>query len=272
MLEKPILNDEEEVQALQENGQVAMSISGKPIRDFPFLPRYIATNAPAWLLEYWFRTDSRLKYNDILMRMAIPLEKWPSMVSYINTVRNRFRNMLGLSSWASHQGAIKLAEVELVDRWTYEQIYLNTTMVIEYGTQAGGVSTVPQYLRSKMLLSGVPRYYNVGTFCGNGESFRPSDRMERTMDLLIQLKRKAQQLGLATWQLVPPGNDIPMSWAVVDKPRMFSRVVTQKFDNNLVLPDWRTMSRMSKETWQPIFGNGAQEDNGVTGDEQPEDV
>lgn len=37
----------------------------RPIRDFKFLPRYIATNVPVWLLKYWFRTNRRLTYGDI---------------------------------------------------------------------------------------------------------------------------------------------------------------------------------------------------------------
>lgn len=56
-LEAPRFEDLPPLSNLIENDQVVKAHDGRPIRAFPFLPRYISIRPAAWLLEYWMRTD-----------------------------------------------------------------------------------------------------------------------------------------------------------------------------------------------------------------------
>ncbi|KAH3200355.1 hypothetical protein KXX02_000949 [Aspergillus fumigatus] len=76
-LEAPRFEDLPPLSNLIENDQVVKDHDGRPIRAFPFLPRYISIRPAAWLLEYWMRTDPRLTYRDIKARMVVPAAQRP---------------------------------------------------------------------------------------------------------------------------------------------------------------------------------------------------
>ena len=199
-----------------ENNETVLDWEGNPIRDYPFLPRYIASRPPAWLLEYWARTDPRLSYKDIKARMTTEPRSRPSE-NTLNMRREReVRGPLGLSCWNRRRGAVTRVEVERVERWSLEQLAYNTAMTIEYDTDGQ-----PARLRSKALVrngSG-PGVTNIGqptfpldTFLRRGDTTHtPGQRLRETLALYTRLSGRARELGLDSWQLLPT-DELPQGW------------------------------------------------------------
>jgi hypothetical protein len=216
---------------LFENGRIVRDATGSAIRDFPFLPRYISIRAPGWLLEFWARTDRRLTYRDVKARMQVPADQLPAD-NLLNVRRDReARGPLGLSCWFARHGEIARVEVERVERWSLNQIYFNTTMVVEYSETASGKS-IPISLRAKMLDDGTPRYYPLRTFLDQKHIWVPSPRTQDSISLLWRLAQRAEELGLQTWQVLPK-EELPASWKVVLVPKRFTYFNTKDFDDGV---------------------------------------
>jgi hypothetical protein len=214
-LEAPIFDDLPPLRNLVENGQVVKDRDGRPLRAFPFLPRYISIRPAAWLLEYWMRTDPRLTYRDIKARMVVPAAQRPRENS-LNMRRGRqCRTPLALSCWTSHRRTVGKVKVERVARWSLDQIRYNETMEIEYrrspGPGPGDQRTTAVRLRSRTLAGGVPAYYPLDLFLDGGEVHVPSQRIREALSLFWQLSERASLLQLRSWRLLP-AEELPEAW------------------------------------------------------------
>ncbi|KAL1956262.1 hypothetical protein VTO42DRAFT_7522 [Malbranchea cinnamomea] len=197
---------------LIENGEWILDSEGRPVRDFPFLPRHIAVRPPAWLLEYWMRTDSRLTYRDIKARMIGSHANLPSD-NVLNMRREREARLpLGLSCWTSRRGGITKAEVERVEKLTDDQIAYNTTMIVEYTANPDGSGKKPVCLRSKSIKSSSFKRFPLTTFLNSDtELHTPSSRLTATIDLLQELQSTATTLGIENWRNLP-AELLPAAW------------------------------------------------------------
>lgn len=215
-LDPPIDREHGPVEDLEEDGEVVIGDDGAPIRDFPFLPRYISSNPPTWLLEFWMRTDSRLTYRDIKARMTAPRDEQPTE-NALNMRREReVRAPLGLSCWAARRGRtsrVSRIDLERMERWTYDQIHMNTTMEIEYRFTHGTAHPAPFRLRSKSLaLEPAPDvYYPLDTFLEDSDIHEPSERTITAMDTFFVISERARSRGLDSWRRLP-ASDIPVAW------------------------------------------------------------
>lgn len=218
---------------LVEYGRVVKDSKGDPIRNFVFLPRYISVRPPAWLIEYWLRTDPRLTYKDLKARMAVDPSLQPKD-NAINMRREReVRGPLGLSCWTARLSDEHIArvEVERIERWSLDQVRYNTTMIVEYLPAFPKTNgDIPFRLRSKSLVpGGRPQYYPLTTFLDHRHMFVPSRRILRTQSLFWSLRDRAKELGLRTWQLLPD-DEIPEHWKAIQIPKKFTYINTKKLD------------------------------------------
>ncbi|RLL99978.1 hypothetical protein CFD26_107708 [Aspergillus turcosus] len=205
-LEAPAFDNLPPLRNLVENGQVVKDSDGRPIRDFPFLPRYISTRPAAWLLEFWMRTDPRLTYRDVKSRMVVPAAQRPRENSLNMRRERQCRNPLALSCWTSARSTVGRVEVERVARWSLDQIRYNTTMEIEYDDQRTAVR-----LRSKTLAGGVPGYYPLDLFLDGREAHVPGQRVCEALSFFWQLSERASGLRLGSWKLLP-AEELPEAW------------------------------------------------------------
>lgn len=222
------------VENLVENGRVVLDDLGAPIRNFPFLPRYISVHPPGWLLEFWLRTDGRLSYKDIRARMTAPVHMRPKD-NTLNMRRERdVRVPLGLSCWNNRRGLIARIEVERAERWTLDQLNFNTTMDIVYWSPSPEHPLpLPRCLRSKTLTRmEEPRYYRLDTFLGYHRPHIPSERVLNTVGLFNDLSERARELSLPSWRYLPAGH-LPLTW----KPMNHRAIVTSEAS----LPATRTI-------------------------------
>ncbi|KAL1968963.1 hypothetical protein VTN77DRAFT_797 [Rasamsonia byssochlamydoides] len=204
-----------EVLPLREGGKIVKNTEGTPLRDFPFLPRYISVQVPGWLLEYWWRTDPRLTYKDIIARMVGEPEKLPTE-NTLNMRREReARGPLGLSCWSNCRAQISRAELRRVEGWTPDQISYNTTMDVEYmdplslslSSLSSAMRPMPFRLRSKTLVNDddapSPRYYPLDTFLENGQQRHvPSLRLTAVINFFYKLAEQALKEDLESWEVL----------------------------------------------------------------------
>ncbi|KAB8270223.1 hypothetical protein BDV30DRAFT_215469 [Aspergillus minisclerotigenes] len=199
-MDAPIGQDLPDLSPLRENGQVARDHEDKEIWDFPFLPRYITSSPPGWLLEYWMRTDPRLTYRDIRVRMAGPLHLRPHE-NALNMRRERdARRPLRLSCWTYRRGTpgrLNKIDVERVERWSIDQIRYNTTMDVVYAD--GG----PVRLEDRALAAHTPATYPLDYFLNQGRTEIPSERIRVAQSVFFRLSERAKQLGLGSWRQLP---------------------------------------------------------------------
>ncbi|GIK00462.1 hypothetical protein Aspvir_004487 [Aspergillus viridinutans] len=211
-LEVPSFDDLPPLKNLVENGQVVKDRDGRPLRAFPFLPRYISIRPAAWLLEYWMRTDPRLTYRDIKARMVVPAAQLPRENSLNMRRERQCRTPLALSCWSSHRRTVGKVEVERVARWSLDQIRYNTTMEIEYARGPGpGDQRTAMRLRSRTLAGGAPAYHPLGLFLDGEEVHVPSQRICEALSLFWQLSERASRLRLGSWRLLP-ADELPETW------------------------------------------------------------
>ncbi|KAH8430456.1 uncharacterized protein LDX57_008115 [Aspergillus melleus] len=226
-LDPPQNREDGIVTELEEDGAIVQDQEGASIRDFSFLPRYIASNPPTWLIEYWMRTDARLTYRDIKARMTAPRDQQPTE-NALNMRREReVRGPLGLSCWAARRGRtsrVARIDLERMECWTYDQVHMNTTMEVEYRFVEGAGHPVPFRLRSKSLaLDPVEDvYYPLDTFVGDDGTHVPSDRTRTAMDTFFEVSERAREQGLDSWRRLP-AEDIPVAWKQYqERPRRLS--------------------------------------------------
>lgn len=206
---------EPHIERLVENGQVVMDDYGRHICDYPFLPRYISSSPPSWLIEFWCRTDRRLTYNDIRARMTAPVAHRPTDSQFSSRRDREVRGPLGLSCWVPRWGPITRVEVERVERWSNDQVTLNTTMALEF-VDFPGEGSFLLCLRAKMLAPGNPQYYPLNCCLHPVMRWNHSDRIQEIFDLYHVLRDRARVLGLRTWQILPK-EELPPGWNVVTK-------------------------------------------------------
>ncbi|KMU90679.1 hypothetical protein CIHG_08490 [Coccidioides immitis H538.4] len=159
-LEAPKESQSEPIGYLVENGKVVLDYQGNPVRNFPFLPRYISVKPSGWLVEFWMRSDTRLTYRDIKARMTAENEELPSD-NVLNMRRERdARKPLGLSCWTARRGGITKAELERVERLSSENVKYNTSLKVRFDLQ-------PAALESRSFdPNAMPQYYPLDIFLG----------------------------------------------------------------------------------------------------------
>lgn len=86
-------------------GRRVLDVQGNIIRDFRCLPLTISSKVAGWRVEAWTRTDSRMKYGDIVARMktqTTPRGRKPIYGARALASRTRnFRDHAGLVSWTT---------------------------------------------------------------------------------------------------------------------------------------------------------------------------
>ncbi|KAL4890059.1 hypothetical protein BDV59DRAFT_204658 [Aspergillus ambiguus] len=200
---------------LVEKGRVVKDSEGMDIRDFAFLPRYISARPAGWLLEYWMRTDHRLTYRDIKARMVGGRRDKP-LDNTLNMRRERdVRTPLALSCWSvrrSNSARVSRIDVERVERWSLDQIHHNTTMEIEYRIDMSTGRFHPKRLMSKPLNPNTPpRFYPLNHFLGDDNPHTPSRRLQEVIQTYHRLARRARELRLRSWRLLPD-EELPTAW------------------------------------------------------------
>ncbi|EEP79519.1 predicted protein [Uncinocarpus reesii 1704] len=206
-LEPPNGNNSEYIGNLVENGMVVLDYQGNPVRNFPFLPRYISVKPSGWLIEFWMRSDTRLTYRDIKARMPVAKEELPSD-NVLNMRRERdARKPLGLSCWTARRGGVTKAEVERVEQLSAENIMHNTALKVRCDLQ-------PAVLESRSFYpNSTPQHYPLDTFLDNGnESHTPGRRLNESIELLFKLQVLAMDSGLDDWRNLPE-SQLPEWWA-----------------------------------------------------------
>lgn len=169
------------VSHLVEGGEAVKDQDGGYIRDFWFLPRYISKSPPAWLLEFWMRTDSRLSLRDIKARMAAPKSELPSDRALMNLRERGARRPLGLSCWSA-TGSKSKAELERVARLSYDQISFNTTMRIEYSRNT---DAIPIYLVDRSFDPSTARRFPLDKFLVGGQRHVPGAHIKSVIEQLF---------------------------------------------------------------------------------------
>lgn len=117
---------------LKEDGKVVkVGGHGKPLRDFPILPRHISVDVEGWLVEAWRRIDPRITYPDILDRQTEDLDKGIKKLDK-NALQNRCRRECRtvLGNWTSYERRDDphRADVEAIEKLSYQNIMLNTVL------------------------------------------------------------------------------------------------------------------------------------------------
>ncbi|KAJ8183969.1 hypothetical protein LV157_005917 [Aspergillus fumigatus] len=189
-LEAPRFEDLPPLSNLIENDQVVKAHDGRPIRAFPFLPRYISIRPAAWLLEYWMRTDP-----------ATSRRGWSSLQpsARARTPSTCTENANAGIHWRCPAGRVTATPY-------------NTTMDIEYGRDPGsGDQRTAVRLRSRTLAGGAPAYYPLDSFLDGGDVHVPSQRIGEALSLFWQLSERASRLRLGSWRLLPD-EELPEAW------------------------------------------------------------
>ncbi|EFW16474.1 hypothetical protein D8B26_005798 [Coccidioides posadasii str. Silveira] len=205
-LEAPKESHSEPIGYLVENGKVVLDYQGNPVRNFPFLPRYISVKPSGWLVEFWMRSDTRLTYRDIKARMTAKNEELPSD-NVLNMRRERdARKPLGLSCWTARRGGITKAELERVERLSSENVKYNTSLKVRFDLQ-------PAALESRSFdPNAMPQYYPLDIFLDHpNELHNAGHRLEDSIELLFRLQVLASDLGLNDWKDLPE-NELPQWW------------------------------------------------------------
>ena len=195
------------------NDEPVLDWRGRPIRDYRFLPRYISTHPPGWLLEYWFRTNTRLTYRDIKARMTVPPRHLPSERELDARRELEARGPLALSDLRWRRIPITRREIMRAEMWSLEQIHFNTTLDIELGH-----GDQPARLRKKALgpdgtvtTVGQPTM-DLRAFLNRGEMVHfPQQRLRDIFEVYHQVRDRAVELGYSSWQLLP-ANELPSTW------------------------------------------------------------
>ena len=189
---------------------------GLPLRDLPNLPRYISSKNEPIEMEFFFRSDPRVGYNDVRGRQAewraYDKKKYKTMRGKqgkgnplrrpnngINNARRRaVRGPLLMRDWSvKHEGRGSKVFIRLLDALTQEQIDHNTTWVV---TEAGIHPPTNEQLVFPHL-----------TFLSNSYPHKPTKETQRSLDLLARIRNLAAQRGLSHWEELPR-TELPSSW------------------------------------------------------------
>jgi hypothetical protein len=114
-----------------DNGALKLGDHGKPVREFPILPRHISCTVEGWLVEAWRRIDPRITYTDILDRQT---EDDVYCIGKLdkNALQNRCRRecRMALGCWTEgeRRDEVYRTDVEVIERLSYQNITLNTIL------------------------------------------------------------------------------------------------------------------------------------------------
>lgn len=198
---------------LIENGVPALDWGGRPIRQFPHLPRYISTHPPGWLLEYWFRTNKFMTYRDIKARMTVAAGRLSSERSLDRRRELEARGPLALSDLRWKRIPITRLEVMRAELWSLDQIQFNTSMAIEYDDW-----NQPLHLRKKAIgpngmatTEGQPTL-PLRMFLRPGQRvYAPQQRLRKIFETTNSVVDRAKRYGYTSWQIMP-ANLLPSTW------------------------------------------------------------
>jgi len=182
----------------RQSGEIEIGTSGKPLRFFSFLPRYINRNVVGGLLELWFRLDPRLEVRDIVDRMGafthhraqLPV---PSN-NALNMRRIRFREAVNTLAYLNGRQCPTRTEVDTFKNITREQLLLNTSMEVDL---AHNRLLKPVLANGKVrgyIDSGLPLDYFLRVF--SDANAIPSQRQIVTLKLRVRLQELAIAKGL----------------------------------------------------------------------------
>ncbi|KAL9106612.1 MAG: hypothetical protein Q9227_008395 [Pyrenula ochraceoflavens] len=122
---------EGKVGCLMDNGSPVLNASGKPLKDFKVLPRFISLDVPAWMIEAWRLLDPRITYGDIIARMDED-PKWGYKRPSPNTLQQRcsreFRRPFHKFVANIRRGITSREDVRAIERLTQLNIDFNTTL------------------------------------------------------------------------------------------------------------------------------------------------
>ncbi|KAI1626767.1 hypothetical protein EDD37DRAFT_228795 [Exophiala viscosa] len=114
----------------QQTGQVETNSTGREIRYFWHMPRWVALDVSGMLMELWLRLDPRVEMRDILDRINTGNRAMPGP-NVFNMRRNRFRLSINVPSQNTGRQMPSATEVEMLGLLTREQILLNTSMLVD---------------------------------------------------------------------------------------------------------------------------------------------
>jgi hypothetical protein len=188
---------------LMENGEVVNDSENKPIKDFPFLPRYLSSNMELFRYEAYFRMDPRLTYRDLWARMPSTAREFdlPKVRAIGMEITRKVRQRNNALCWDRKGHKLPRRNVELVDSLSQEQIELNTTWIVSSDgiRQPGQSPTLPP----------LPRNY----FLAPGEIVhKMSVPLQNARKELRRLQKIAQRKGRDNWEDVP--EDHPYQWII----------------------------------------------------------
>jgi hypothetical protein len=200
--DRDLLKKQIKVPSLIENGEVVRDSKNRPIRDFPFLPRFLSSKLEPFRYEAYFRMDPRLGYSDLWARMPSATREFDNakVKSHGMELIRKVRTRNNARCWGARAQKLPRRNVELVEQLTQEQIELNTT----WNVTSDGIRQPGQSPTSRPL----PRNY----FLAPGEnSHTLGPELRHARNELRRLQSIAQRKGRNSWRDVT--EDHPYHWA-----------------------------------------------------------
>ncbi|MCJ1333491.1 hypothetical protein MMC10_010191 [Thelotrema lepadinum] len=174
--------------------------TGFPIRNLPYIPRYLSSQVSEMAVEVLMRRDPRVTYSDIRSRQPAWMQK--QAAKEINALNNRrarrVRTPLNTRCWSGkYSDRPTKTLVQLLDSLTEKQIEANTTWIItEQGVHP---PNNPNYMLDPSAFKGVNHRMSPETAAG--------------MEKLQELRAKAAQWGVGHWSELPR-DELPREWSM----------------------------------------------------------
>ncbi|KAI9818445.1 MAG: hypothetical protein M1827_000504 [Pycnora praestabilis] len=217
------------VPSLIENGHPAIGLGNHRIRNFPFLPRHLASweFLELFRIEAYFRYDPRLSYQDLWIRMV----DGTLMPSYrqLNALNNRrlrrVRRPLNMLCWTERRpGNVVKTDVETMERLSRQQIARNTSWDV---TPEGIVQ--PQLRGAPGLIHRIP--FPPGIFSGGQQVYTPTHRVTRALAELTRLQGLATHERISNWSELDRSHFEPSWSARRKKPKSAEKVERSEDDD-----------------------------------------
>ena len=174
--------------------------TGFPIRNLPYLPRFLSSDVSELVVEVMMRKDPRVTYSDLRSRQPCWMEKQTSNeINALNNRRNRrVRQPLNVRCWSGKYGDRPTKTlVELLDSLTQEQIDCNTTWVVT----PNGIHPPnnPNHTLPKSAFKS-PKH-------------KMSEETVRGLEQLGKLRARASELGVKHFSNLAR-KDLPSTWSM----------------------------------------------------------
>ncbi|KAI9844355.1 MAG: hypothetical protein M1837_005659 [Sclerophora amabilis] len=186
------------VDLLDESGEpVRDPLTGKRLKDYPFLPRKISTKVEGWRMEAYARLDGRITVDDLLGRMVT--RNRPSG-NVLNMRRRRYREDNTVLAWKSRRNVPSKIECETLEKLSQEQINANThwTLIPPSGDSPAGIQQ-PMIGEEQPI---VPSILPIGFY-----PRIPLESRQRIMAIqneIHRLRNLASELGVRHWRELDP--------------------------------------------------------------------